>query len=75
MRVIEIHTEYIKLQQLLKLADVVGYGSDAKFLIQNGKVIVNGEIATERGKKIRENDVVSVDGEDEDITVKVVGDM
>ena len=75
MRVIEIHTEYIKLQQLLKLADVVGYGSDAKFLIQNGKVIVNGEIATERGKKIRENDVVSVEGEDEDITVKVVGDM
>jgi ribosome-associated protein len=75
MRVIEIHTEFIKLQQLLKLADVVGYGSDAKFLIQAGKVIVNGEIATERGKKIRENDVVSVEGEDEDITVKVIGDM
>ena len=75
MRVIEIHTEYIKLQQLLKLADVVGYGSDAKFLINEGKVIVNGEIATERGKKIRENDVVSVEGEEEDITVKVVGDM
>ena len=75
MRVIEIHTEYIKLQQLLKLADVVGYGSDAKFLINEGKVIVNGEIATERGKKIRENDIVSVEGEEEDITVKVVGDM
>ena len=51
MRTIEISTEFIKLQQLLKLADIVGYGSDAKMLILNGQVKVNGEIAHERGKK------------------------
>ena len=44
MRTIEISTEFIKLQQLLKLADIVGYGSDAKMLILNGQVKVNGEI-------------------------------
>ena len=74
MRTIEISTEFIKLQQLLKLADIVGYGSDAKKLILNGQVKVNGEIAHERGKKIREGDVVEVEGE-EDLTVKVNGEI
>ena len=74
MRTIEISTEFIKLQQLLKLADIVGYGSDAKMLILNGKVKVNGEIAHERGKKIREGDIVEVEGE-EDLTVKVNGEI
>lgn len=74
MRTIEISTEFIKLQQLLKLADIVGYGSDAKMLILNGQVKVNGEIAHERGKKIREGDVVEVEGE-EDLTVKVNGEI
>jgi len=74
MRTIEISTEFIKLQQLLKLADIVGYGSDAKFMILNGQVKVNGETAHERGKKIREGDVVEVEGE-ESITVKVNGEM
>ena len=70
MRTIEINTEFIKLQQLLKLADIVGYGSDAKMLITNRQVRVNGSVALERGKKIREGDVVEVEGE-EAITVKV----
>ena len=74
MRTIEISTEFIKLQQLLKLADIVGYGSDAKMLILNGQVKVNGEIAHERGKKIREGDTVEVEGE-EDLTVKVNGEI
>ena len=74
MRIIEISTEFIKLQQLLKLADIVGYGSDAKIMILNGQVKVNGETAHERGKKIREGDVVEVEGE-ESITVKVNGEM
>lgn len=74
MRTIEISTEFIKLQQLLKLADIVGYGSDAKMLILNGQVKVNGEIAHERGKKIREGDIVEVEGE-EDLTVKVNGEI
>ena len=74
MRTIEISTEFIKLQQLLKLADIVGYGSDAKMLILNGQVKVNGELAHERGKKIREGDIVEVEGE-EDLTVKVNGEI
>lgn len=74
MRTIEISTEFIKLQQLLKLADIVGYGSDAKMLILNGQVKVNGEIAHERGKKIREGDIVEVEGEEE-LTVKVNGEI
>lgn len=74
MITIEISTEFIKLQQLLKLADIVGYGSDAKMLILNGQVKVNGEIAHERGKKIREGDIVEVEGE-EDLTVKVNGEI
>ena len=74
MRTIEISTEFIKLQQLLKLADIVGYGSDAKMLILNGQVKVNGEIAHARGKKIREGDIVEVEGE-EDLTVKVNGEI
>lgn len=74
MRTIEISTEFIKLQQLLKLADIVGYGSDAKMLILNGQVKVNGEIAGERGKKVREGDIVEVEGE-EALTVKVNGEI
>ena len=74
MKTIEISTEFIKLQQLVKLADIVGYGSDAKMLILNGQVKVNGEIAHERGKKIREGDIVEVEGE-EDLTVKVNGEI
>lgn len=74
MRTIEINTEFIKLQQLLKLADIVGYGSDAKIMILDGQVKVNGEVALERGKKIREGDVVEVEGE-ESITVRVNGEM
>lgn len=51
MNKIEIKTEYIKLDQLLKWAGVVGLGSDAKFIIKNGYVKVNGEVVTQRGKK------------------------
>ena len=57
---IKISTEYIKLDQLLKFAGVVGNGSDAKILIFEEEVSVNGEIATQRGKKIRPGDVVKV---------------
>lgn len=55
---IKIQTEYIKLQQFLKLANVVGQGSDAKILIAEGLVKVNGEVATQRGKKLYPGDKV-----------------
>ncbi len=57
---IKISTEFIKLDQLLKFSGIIGNGSDAKFLISDEQVSVNGEIATQRGKKIRPGDVVQV---------------
>ena len=59
---VNITTEFIKLDALLKFASLVGSGGEAKMLIQDGQVKVNGEICTMRGKKIRPGDVVSVDG-------------
>lgn len=59
---INIDSEYIKLDQFLKLADAVSTGGHAKFLILEGLVKVNGEVETRRGKKLRSNDVVEVEG-------------
>ena len=59
---ISIKTEFIKLQQLLKLAGMVDQGSDAKIYIAEGMVKVNDVIATERGKKIHPGDVVEMQG-------------
>lgn len=59
---IKITTEFIKLDALLKFASLVGSGGEAKMLIQNGEVLVNGEVCTMRGKKIRSGDVVSLNG-------------
>ena len=61
---IPIHTEFIKLQDLLKLANLVGTGGEAKIVIQEGKASVNGEVCTMRGKKIRPGDTVAYDGEE-----------
>lgn len=62
MTKIPITTEYIKLQDLLKLAALTATGGEAKVLIQEGQVAVNGEICTQRGKKIRPGDVVAFAG-------------
>ena len=59
---VAINTEFIKLGQLLKFASIVGDGSDAKMLIADGIVKVNGVVVTERGKKIHPGDVVEVEG-------------
>ena len=61
---IEIDTEYIKLDSLLKFAAVASSGGAAKELIQSGKVKVNGEICLMRGKKIRNGDRIFLDGEE-----------
>lgn len=55
---VSIRTEFIKLDSLLKYAGLTDTGGFAKELIQGGKVKVNGEICTMRGKKIRSGDVV-----------------
>ena len=59
MENIEITTEYIKLQDLLKFAAAVQTGGEAKVVIQEGGVTVNGEVCTMRGKKIRPGDTVT----------------
>ena len=64
----EISTEFIKLEALLKFEGVAETGGDAKFLIQDGQVSVNGQVCTMRGKKIRPGDVVTLG--DVEITVK-----
>lgn len=71
METIKITTEYIKLDQLLKFANLAMSGADAKDMILAEIVSVNGEICTMRGKKIRSGDEVTVEFEDETVTVKV----
>ena len=60
---VKITTEYIKLDALLKFANVVATGGEAKIAIQQGAVLVNGEVCTMRGKKIRPGDRVELAGE------------
>lgn len=62
MEMITITTEYIKLQDLLKLAAITATGGEAKLLVQEGEVLVNGEVCTMRGKKLRPGDVVDTLG-------------
>ena len=59
---IVIHTEFIKLDALLKYAGLCETGGEAKAVVQEGLVSVNGAVCTMRGKKIRPGDRVSFDG-------------
>ena len=63
MKEIYLDSEYIRLDSLLKLADLVSSGGEAKLLIQNGDVIVNGEVCTARGKKLYPGDTAALFGE------------
>ena len=64
MKTMTITTEYIKLQDLLKLANAVETGGEAKECIQGGGVTVNGEVCPMRGKKLRPGDTVTFRGEE-----------
>lgn len=55
-----IETEYIKLDQFLKLAGIVQTGGQAKMLISEGSIIVNNEVVLQRGKKIRKDDIIEI---------------
>lgn len=66
---VSITTEFIKLEGLLKFAGVVMTGGEAKAIIQEGAVTVNGEICTQRGKKIRPGNTVVIGGQVE-LTVR-----
>ena len=60
---IKINTPFIRLDALLKFAGTVGTGGEAKLLIQNGEVRVNGEVCSLRGKKLYPGDRVELDGQ------------
>ena len=63
LRVVEIRDDSIRLGQLLKLADLVEDGSEAKELIAAGLVLVNGDIETRRGRQLVPGDTVTVRGQ------------
>lgn len=67
MEVIKLRDEFIKLGQVLKAANLVESGVEAKEVILDGLVLVNGEVEVRRGKKLYDGDVVSFDGE----TIKI----
>ncbi len=60
---IGISDEMIRLGQLLKLASLVEVGSDARIVLDEERVTVNGEVETRRGRQIRPGDVVTIDGQ------------
>lgn len=62
METISIRDEFIKLGQALKLAGLVSNGVDAKIVIQDGEVKLNGEVETRRGKKVYNGDVIDFNG-------------
>jgi ribosome-associated protein len=66
-KTITIKDEYIKLGQALKLANIVSEGVEAKYMILDEKVKVNGEVCTQRGKKLYKGDEFETEG----IKVKV----
>ena len=68
MEVIQLKEEFIKLGQALKAVGLVSSGLEAKIVIKEGQVSVNGEVEYQRGKKIYEGDIVEFNGE----TIKIV---
>ncbi len=67
MHKITISGEFIKLDALLKFANLVSSGGEAKIRIAEGEVLVNGEPCLMRGKKLRTGDTVTLDGESVEI--------
>ena len=64
MEVIKLRDEFIKLGQALKAANLVEDGDEAKYVIQDGEVLVNGEVDTRRGRILYDGDVLSYHGEE-----------
>ncbi len=58
-----ITTEYIKLDQFLKLANIIGAGGEARFFIDENNILVNDEPENRRGKKLRNGDIIKVKNE------------
>lgn len=62
MKEIKINSDYIKLDQFLKLSEMAQTGGHAKIIIKEGLVKVNDEVCLQRGKKLRIGDIIEVDG-------------
>lgn len=62
MEVIELRDDYIKLGQALKASNLVESGVEAKMVIQDGLVLVNGQVEMQRGKKLVDGDIVEFEG-------------
>ncbi len=64
MNTLKITTEYITLQQLLKIEDIISSGGEAKYFLANNQVFVNNEPENRRGRKLYPNDVIKVSGKE-----------
>ena len=64
MKNVIINTQYIKLDQFFKLARICESGGEAKIMIKDGKVMVNGEIENRRGRKLIDGDIVTIFGKE-----------
>ena len=69
MQEISIDTEFIKLDQFLKYVSVVQTGGQAKMMISEGIIKINGEVVLERGRKIRKNDIVEIEDFDSFVVI------
>lgn len=65
-----IHDEFIKLDSLMKFSGLCATGGEAKLLIQNGQVLVNGEVCTMRGKKMRDGDTAEYNDRIVEVSVR-----
>lgn len=70
MEIIEIDTQFIKLDQFLKFSGIADSGSFAKLMIQNGDVKLNNEIILQRGKKLKNGDIIEING---GVAFKIIG--
>ena len=69
MQVIKLRDDFIKLGQAIKAAGLVESGVEAKIVIQNGEVKVNGAVETQRGKKLTGGEIISYNGGSKDRTI------
>ncbi len=71
---VPVHGESIRLGQFLKLANLVESGAEAKPVVQTGRVRVNGEVETRRGRQLRRGDVVELGGQAARVADESAGD-
>lgn len=67
---IEIHTDYLELQQLFKMLGLISTGGEAKIFLANHDILVGGESENRRGRKLYPGDVVTIEGKDYKIAKK-----